>query len=160
MSTLSLDDINSVLKRDFKTKEEALKSLDGLKRLVGDQELAKERKEKKTETKSDVDERIARLEKQIEVKDFLLEVPTAKEHLELVEAYAEKQGITLSEAWNSKFAKFAESSQTKGEQGKTVINKNRISPVQSQRISSLAEQARQGNSEAQDALINELIWKK
>lgn len=160
MSTLSLDDINSVLKREFKTKEEALKSLDGLKRLVGDQDLAKERKEKKTETKSDVDDRIARLEKQLEVKDFLLEVPTAKEHLELVEAYAEKQGITLSEAWSSKFAKFAESSQTKGEQGKTVINKNRITPVQSQRISSLAEQARQGNSEAQDALINELIWKK
>lgn len=160
MSTLSLDDINSVLKREFKTKEEALKSLDGLKRLVGDQELAKERKEKKTETKSDVDERIARLEKQLEVKDFLLEVPTAKEHLELVEAYAEKQGITLSEAWNSKFAKFAESSQTKGEQGKTVINKNRITPVQSQRISSLAEQARKGDSQAQDALINELIWKK
>jgi hypothetical protein len=160
MSTLSLDDINSVLKREFKTKEEALKSLDGLKRLVGDQDLAKERKEKKTETKSDVDERIARLEKQLEVKDFLLEVPTAKEHLELVEAYAEKQGITLSEAWNSKFAKFAESSQTKGEQGKTVINKNRITPVQSQRISSLAEQARKGDSQAQDALINELIWKK
>ncbi len=160
MSTLSLDDINSVLKRDFKTKEEALKSLDGLKRLVGDQELAKERKEKKTETKSDVDERIARLEKQLEVKDFLLEVPTAKEHLELVEAYAEKQGITVSEAWNSKFAKFAEPSQTKGEQGKTVINKNRITPVQSQRISSLAEQARKGDSQAQDALINELIWKK
>jgi len=160
MSTLSLDDINSVLKREFKTKEEALKSLDGLKRLVGDQDLAKERKEKKTETKSDVDERIARLEKQLEVKDFLLEVPTAKEHLELVEAYAEKQGITLSEAWNSKFVKFAESSQTKGEQGKTVINKNRITPVQSQRISSLAEQARKGDSQAQDALINELIWKK
>lgn len=160
MSTLSLDDINSVLKRDFKTKEEALKSLDGLKRLVGDQDLAKERKEKKTETKSDVDDRIARLEKQLEVKDFLLEVPTAKEHLELVEAYAEKHGMTLSEAWSSKFAKFAEPSQTKGEQGRTVINKNRINPVQSQRISSLAEQARQGNSEAQDALINELVWKK
>lgn len=160
MSTLSLDDINSVLKREFKTKEEALKSLDGLKRLVGDQDLAKERKEKKTETKSDVDDRIARLEKQLEVKDFLLEVPTAKEHLELVEAYAEKHGMTLSEAWSSKFAKFAESSQAKGEQGRTVINKNRINPVQSQRISSLAEQARQGSSEAQDALINELIWKK
>jgi hypothetical protein len=64
-------------------------------------------------------------QKQIEVKDFLLEVPTAKEHLELVEAYAEKQGITLSEAWNSKFAKFAESSQTKGEQGKS-INRSKL----------------------------------
>lgn len=162
VSSLSLDDINSVLKRDFKTKEEALKSLDGLKRLVGDQELAKERKTAKTEEKPKTDDKLSALEQELAqmkkegaVKDFLLEVPTAKEHLDLVEAYAEKHGISLSEAWTSKFAKLTESSQSR-----TVINKNRITPVQSQRISELTAEARSGNAAAQDALINELVWKK
>lgn len=157
--TLSLDEINSTLKREFKTKEEALKSIDGLKRLVGDQELAKDRKEKKEAPKNDdkisaLEQELAQMKKDNATKDFLLAVPTAKEHLDLVEAYAEKHGMSLSEAWEAKFAKFTESSQ-----GRTVINKNRITPVQSQKISSLAEQARKGDQSAQDALINELVWK-
>lgn len=156
VNSLSLDEINSTLKREFKTKEEALKSLDGLKRLVGDQELAKERKEKKSG--DDVDARIAQLEKSIATKDFLLEVPTAKEHLDLVEAYAEKHGLSLSEAWTAKFTKFSESSQQVAQ--KAVINKNRITPVQSQQIASLAEQARRGDPDATAKLINETVWKK
>lgn len=157
VDSLSLDEINSTLKREFKTKEEALKSLDGLKRLVGDQELAKERKKEKSGD-SDVDARIAQLEKSIATKDFLLEVPTAKEHLDLVEAYAEKHGLSLSEAWNTKFAKFSESSQQVAQ--KAVINKNRITPVQSQQIASLADQARRGDPDATAKLINEMVWKK
>ncbi len=159
VGSLSLDDINTVLKRDFKTKEEALKSLDGLKNLVGDQELAKERKAKKEEPKGDklseMEQKLARLEKESITKDFLLATPTAKEHLDLVEAYAEKHGLSLSEAWESKVSKLAESSQSR-----TVINKNRITPVQSQRVSDLAERAKTGDQNATDELINTLVWKK
>lgn len=157
---LSLEEINSTLKREFKTKEEALKSLDGLKRLVGDQELAKERKEKKEEPKEDdklsaLEQELAQMKKDSVTKDFLLEVPAAKEHLDLVEAYAEKHGMSLSEAWGTKFAKFTEPSQNRA-----VINKNRITPVQSQQIASLADQARRGDPDATASLINELVWKK
>ncbi len=158
--SLSLEEINSTLKREFKTKEEALKSLDGLKRLVGDQELAKERKEKKEEPKEDdklsaLEQELAQMKKDSVTKDFLLEVPAAKEHLDLVEAYAEKHGMSLSEAWGTKFAKFTEPSQNRA-----VINKNRITPVQSQQIASLADQARRGDPDATASLINELVWKK
>lgn len=158
--SLSLEEINSTLKREFKTKEEALKSLDGLKRLVGDQELAKERKEKKEEPKEDdklsaLEQELAQMKKDSVTKDFLLEVPAAKEHLDLVEAYAEKHGMSLSEAWGTKFAKFTEPSQNR-----VVINKNRITPVQSQQIASLADQARRGDPDATASLINELVWKK
>lgn len=158
-NTLTLDDINGILKRDFKTKEEAMKNLDNLKRLVGNQELARERKEKKEEPKSDdklsvLEQELAQMKKENATKDFLLAVPAAKEHLELIEAYAEKHGLSLTEAWEKKFTKFTESSQ-----GKTVINKNRITPVQSQQIATLADRARKGDQSAQDELVAEMVWK-
>lgn len=160
--TLTREAIEKVAGRKFESDEDFLKHYENLKKLVGDQELAKERKAAKTEEKPKSDDKLSALEQELAqmkkenvTKDFLLEVPTAKEHLDLVEAYAEKHGISLSEAWTSKFAKFTESSQ-----GRTVINKNRITPVQSQQIASLADQARKGDQSAQDALINELVWKK
>lgn len=156
---LSREQLEKVAGRKFESDEDFIKHYENLKNLVGDQELAKERKAKKEEPKGDklseMEQKLARLEKESITKDFLLSTPTAKEHLDLVEAYAEKHGVSLSEAWESKVAKLAESSQSR-----TVINKNRITPVQSQRISDLAERASRGDSQATDDLINTLVWKK
>jgi len=158
VANLTLDELNKASGREFGSKEEYLKHYDNLKKLVGNQDLAKERKVKNEADKQP--NKVDELEKQLKEiqadnikKDFLLETPTAKEHLELVEAYAEKQGITLSEAWTTKFANLVESSQ------KNVINKNRINPVQSQQLANLAERARGGDESAQDALIREMVWK-
>lgn len=158
IETLTLEDINSVLKRDFKTKEEALKSLDGLKRLVGDQELAKERKEKKNQESDntpDVVKEIQNLKQEIKRKDFLAENPTAKGIMDIMEAYAEKTGISLEEAWEQKFKEIAESSQRK-----VLTNKNRNTPVQSEEIQKLSEAAAHGNPRAQEDLVKKLVWKK
>ena len=158
---LSLDELNTLAGRKdnpFKTKEEFVKHYGNLKNFVGDQELAKERKEKKEVKKDVIDstaEELAELKKDIAKKDFLLETPTAKEYLDIVEAYAEKNNLTLSEAWEAKFKTIADSSQRK-----VIINKNRINPVESQRISELAKSAKAGNEEAQNALIEEMVWKK
>lgn len=158
---VSLEELNTISGREFKSKEDFNKHYENLKKLVGDQDLAKERKEKKEEdVKPD---KVSELEKQLNEmkaenikKDFLLEVPTAKEHLDLVEAYAEKQGISLSEAWSTKFSHLVESSQKSA----NVINKNRINPVQSQETAKLAQLAQSGDDKAQDALINSLVWGK
>lgn len=156
---LSREQLEKVAGRKFESDEDFIKHYENLKNLVGDQELAKERKAKKEDTKvdklSEMEQKLARLEKESITKDFLLATPTAKEHLDLVEAYAEKHGLSLSEAWESKVSKLAESSQSR-----TVINKNRITPVQSQRVVDLAERAKTGDQNATDELINTLVWKK
>lgn len=156
---LSREQLEKVAGRKFESDEDFIKHYENLKNLVGDQELAKERKAKKEDTKvdklSEMEQKLARLEKESITKDFLLATPTAKEHLDLVEAYAEKHGLSLSEAWESKVSKLAESSQNR-----TVINKNRITPVQSQRVVDLAERAKTGDQNATDELINTLVWKK
>ena len=156
---LSREQLEKVAGRKFESDEDFIKHYENLKNLVGDQELAKERKAKKEEPKvdklSEMEQKLARLEKESITKDFLLATPTAKEHLDLVEAYAEKHGLSLSEAWESKVSKLADSSQSR-----TVINKNRITPVQSQRVVDLAERAKTGDQNATDELINTLVWKK
>lgn len=157
VENLTLEELNKVSGRKFESKADYLKHYAGLKSLVGNQELAKERKKKevKEDTSDAVSRELADLKKDLAKKDFLLETPTAKEYLDIVEAYAEKNNLSLSEAWESKFTQLAESSQSKN-----VINKNRINPVQSQRTSELAKLARTGNQKAQDDLINELVWRK
>lgn len=157
---LSLSELNTILKREFTSKEEALKSIEGLKNLVGDQELAKERKEKAKNSQSDdklttLEQELAELKKANTTKDFLIEAPDAKEYLDVIEAYAEKQGITLNEAWTSKFQPLVETSQ----KGRVLTNKNRITPVESQEINNLAKVARQGDTKAQEDLVMKTIYK-
>lgn len=160
LNKLSLDELNNISKRKFETKEDFFKHYEGLKNLVGDQELAKERKEKvkedkKAEVKDDATAKeLAELKKDLAKKDFLIEKPTAKEYMDVLEAYAEKNNLSLSEAWEAKF-KFAETSQ--GVQKTDIISKNRIAPVHSQRISELAKTARTGDETSQNELIKEVL---
>lgn len=156
LNRLSLDELNTRAGRKFETKDDFFKHYDGLKSLVGDQELAKQRKEKKeTVVKDDATAKeLAELKKDLAKKDFLIEKPTAKELLDVVEAYAEKNNLTLSEAWEAKF-KFAETSQ--GVQNTNITSKNRIAPVHSQRISELSKGASTGDEASQHALIKEML---
>jgi hypothetical protein len=159
--SLSREQIEKIAGRTFESDEDFLKHYENLKNLVGDQELAKERKAKKAEAEKpksdtpDVAQELAQLKTDIAKKDFLLDNPSAKEYMDVLEAYADKNGMPLQEAWEKRFSAIAETSQRK-----VVINKNRINPVQSQQITSLAAEARKGNQAAQDALINDLVWKK
>ena len=152
---LSLDELNKASGREFKSKEAYLKHYKNLNKLVGDQDLAKKRKETKSEEIDPTAKELAELKKDLAKKDFLLETPTAKEFLDVVEAYAEMNDMSLSEAWEAKFTGIAESSQSKN-----IINKNRTNPVQSQKISELAKLARSGDQDAQDELIEATVWKK
>ena len=157
VETLSLDELNELAGRKdnpFKSKEEFTKHYGNLKSFVG----------KKQETKKEdlsAKQEIANLKKEIAYKDevnaFISNTPTAKNVLPIVEAYAEKKGISLSEAWASEeFKNFAESSQKR----KEIISNNRISPLQSKNIQDLAEAAKTGSDAAKNELVSEWFGKK
>lgn len=161
---LSLEDLNKISGRKFESKDEALKHYENLNSLVGDQEIAKLRKEadaKKSEKSEKID-KLAALEaelaqmKQESTRDkFLVKNPTAAGLVDVIEAYAEKNNLTLDEAFDQKFKDLADSSQRK------VINQtNRQTPVQSQKVTELAEKARQGDPRATESLVGEMIWKQ
>lgn len=160
---LTLSEINEISGRKFSSKEEALKHYKHLTSLVGDQKrIETEKKAKEAEKalteKEKLAERIAELERENTIGKFLMAHPTAKESLEVVEAYAEKKGLTLEEAWKNVSGKFVPEAKEDDEVG--IKSKQRITPVQSQNIASLKEQALRGSDEAQEALIKEVIWKK
>lgn len=155
---LTREKLEEVSGRKFESDEDFLKHYENLKKLVGDQDLAKERKEKASPKADDklsvLEQELAQMKKDGAKKDFLIENPVAKEYIDIVEAYAEKHNLPLNEAWTSKFQTIAETSQ----KGRVITNKNRITPVQSQRITELAQGARQGDTKAQESLVMETIF--
>ena len=159
---LTLSELNSISGRNFSSKEEALKHYKHLNSLVGDQKrIETERKAKDAESKlSELDKLRAEmnaLKQDNTKKEFLLANPGAKDKIELVEAYADKHSLPLEEAWTKIADKFAIS--TSNEDSYGVRPKQRITPTQSQNIAELTEAARRGNSDAQDALIQETLLK-
>lgn len=161
--SLTLEDLNKTFGREFKTKEEALKHAENLKSFAGDQEAIKERKaqkelEEQKKKGQDALTRVETLEKEIAKKDFLIATPTAKPVMEALEAYAEKQNITLSEAWSSEaFKPIAEASQRIS---KAPVTNNRISPIQSQAIDKLKEEVKStGSEDAKIKLVTEYFKK-
>jgi len=161
---LSLEELNTLAGRKdnpFKSKEEYFKHYESLKSLSGDQEAIKERKaqkelEKKTTEGKTMKEEMEALKKDLSKKDFLVETPTAKDYIEIIEAYAEKNGMTLVEAWNSeKFKSIADASTRVV---KKVITNNRITPVQAQTVTKLADKVREtGSDDAKIDLVKEYL---
>lgn len=156
---LALEELSTTLGRDIKSKDDALKAIKSLKSLVGDQDAIKERKaqkelEKKQAEEASTKEELAQLKKDLAKKDFLISEPTAKDYLEVIEAYAEKNGMSLDEAWKSdKFKPIAEVSQRVA---KSVVTNNRIAPVQAQTVNKLAEEVKTtGSDEAKTNLVKE-----
>lgn len=159
---LTLAELESFAGRKFASKEDALKHYQNLNSLVGDQKrLETEKKAKEAEAalseKELLTKKVEELERKNTINEFLQANPSAKDKLDLVEAYAEKSGITLSEAWKKVSDKFAPTQEEEDEVG--VKTKQRITPVQSQNIQALTEQARKGSSDAQEELVKELLWK-
>jgi glycine cleavage system pyridoxal-binding protein P len=107
---------------------------------------------------SDAVSMVEALKKDIAKKDFLIETPTAKNYIDILEAYAEKNSISIDEAWKSdKFRPIAETAQRVE---KTLITNNRITPIQSQKLDKIADQVRTtGNDSAKIDLVKEYFRK-
>jgi len=163
---LTLAELNSISGREFATKADALKHYQHLTSLVGDQKrIETEKKAKAAEAalseKEALAKRIAELERKETVSEFLLANQGAsKDDFELAEAYAEKKGLTLEEAWKTISGKFANVTKEDSDDEVGVKSKQRMTPLQSQNIAALREQASRGSSDAQEALIGEVLFKK
>jgi len=165
-STLDLATLSKIAGREFTSNDDLIKHYQNLNSFVGDQEIADLRKLKadKTATQApagddDLKARLEKMEKTIVEKDFLLATPTAKEHLELVQALSEKKGIPLDEAWQQ-IATKVQTSQGQGNGQIPLIGKNRVTPPDDAgRIQDMTELARKGDLAAQNELISKLYAK-
>lgn len=160
VSTLTLDELNEFAGRkgenSFKSKEDFFKHYDNLKRFVGvkqeKQEKTKESPEGDFVKKSDLDAYFAE-------RDFISSNPAAKEHLDILKAVAKDKGVTIDKAYETLKDTLEAASAFKKERTVGVNSKSRINPMASTRIKNLVEQAKQGNPQAEDALIEEMMGK-
>ena len=144
VENLTLEELNTLAGRKgnpFKSKAEYFKHYENLKSFVG----------KKTEPKVDtsVDDRVTNLEKQLAREKFINENPTVKEHIDIIEAYAKDKGITLNEALEERFKKFAEPSQKK-----VITPNNRLNPATQKIPLDLVDRAKQGSDKAKLELVD------
>lgn len=163
IESLSLSELNDLAgRRDgqkFKSKDDFFTHYKNLNSFVGKQGekgMKKESKENRMESDETVEElrsRLMSLEGSIEKDKFLSSNPLAKENLDILEAYAEKNGKSLSEAWEEKKSVFIHDD--RGEVG--IKSVNRVAPVRSEKERAELEiRARSGDLSAQRALIKTL----
>jgi len=156
---LSLAELNELAGREgnrsFKNKEDFFNHYNNLKSFVG-----KAKKEPKSEKVEKVDEvsalkaRIDAMEASAKREGFLSSNPEVKDKLDIIEAYAEKNGISLEDAWKAKQELF-----TNGETSSVGIKSvNRVLPVSSGKdLQQLEARARQGDDKAQVELVARML---
>lgn len=162
LDSLTLEELNLKAGRSgsnaFKSKDDFFKHYENLKSFVGKQE---KKEVNQAEDKSfDVMTKISSIEAKLAEKDFISEVPEAKDYLDIIKAVAKDKQITLEEAWDENLKEIAEgASARKKELEIGVKSKNRINPAQSPKIQKLAELAKSGSTAAQEAFLREALGK-
>lgn len=158
---VTLAELNELAGRDgdraFKSKDDFNKHYANLAALVGKQPPKEKKAGKPVESNSDLEAikaEIAEIKSAGERDKFLTSNPTAKENLDLLEAYADKKGVTLSEAWEEKKDVFAQDDNR--EVG--IKSRNRVAPVrQDKNLQALKEQASSGSAQAQEELTRKML---
>lgn len=142
--------------REFKNSEDFLKHYENLKSFAGkvNQDTPKNQ-DSPGQGDSAILEKMLSLEKKVSERDFLLDNPKAKDHLNLLRKVAQADGVGLEEAWKDEqvqeLVKSHEAYQK--ETGVGVKSKNRINPLQSESNKDLITKARQGDEEARLKLM-------
>lgn len=157
---LTLAELNELSGRTgdnaFKSKEDYFKHYKNLSSLVGKKEEPK--KEVKNDGgNDDIRKEIAELRQTIVEKDFVSENPAAKEHITLIRDVAKSRGVSLSEAYESVKDIVDSASAYKKEREVGVNSKNRINPMQSQRLNKLAQNVKAGDRKSEEALVAEFF---
>jgi hypothetical protein len=137
---LTLEELNKVSGREFKSKEEYLKHYENLKNFVGKrQETPKS--EVKPKDDGGVLEKLSSLEQRVSERDFIYETPDAKEHLDLVRSVSKADGIPMQEAWG-KVKDYVGAFEASKKEKTVVESKNRPNAPQTKEFQALAEKAR------------------
>lgn len=156
VESLTLEELNKIAGREFKSKDDFYKHYENLKSFVGKKYELKE-DHKTAPQQPDVASKVAELEERIAQRDFVIENPEAKAHLDLIKSVSLGDKITLDAAWEKvkPIVEGAEAHKKELEIG--VKSKNRVNPVPSQKLTELAERAKAGDTKASESLVAEWL---
>lgn len=154
---LTLDKLNQLAGR---TGDQAFKSIQDFEKHYGNLKsfVGKKQETAKPSTKETSGDRYEELKREIEAlkaekihEGFLASNPEAKENLDLLQAYAEKKGISLQEAWDEKRDVFSRN-EVAG-----IKPTNRNIPIQPKEMQQLRELAKNGNEQARQELVRRTL---
>lgn len=135
---LTLEEINSMTGREFKSKEEFEKHYKNLSSFVGKKtEAPKPAKEELT----DLMAKVSGLEQTVKERDFVYEKPEAKDHLDLIRSVAKAEGLSLPDAWE-KTKDYVGAVEASKKEKTVVESKNRLTAPQQKEVQSLVEKSR------------------
>lgn len=162
-TSLTLTELNELSGRKgdnaFKSKEDYFKHYKNLNSLVGKQVEPEKKEVKKGDGNDDLRKEMAELKQTIAEKDFVSENPGAKEHLALIRDVSKARGVSMDEAYESVKDIVVSASAYKKEREVGVNSKNRINPMQSQKINKLVDNVRSGDARSEEALVEEWFKK-
>ena len=136
---LTLEEINSMTGREFKSKDEFEKHYKNLSSFVGKKTEDKPKPAK--EELTDLMAKVSGLEQTVKERDFIYEKPEAKDHLDLIRSVAKAEGLSLSDAWE-KTKDYVGAVEASKKEKTVVESKNRLSAPQQKEIQALAEKSR------------------
>jgi neutral trehalase len=151
--TLTLEELNELSGRNFTSKDDFFKHYGNLKSFVGKKVEPKEAP--KADNQVDVLKEIAELKQTIAEKDFVSDNPGAKEHITLIRDISKARGVSLSEAYESVKDIVESASAYKKEREIGVNSKQRINPMQSQKLNKLIQNVKTGDARSEEALVDE-----
>ena len=185
---LTLTELNALTNRTFGSKTDALKHIEGLNKLVGDQKIAETRKkadnydalnrkynalvgayatensmtveeatqeigkftssvkETETDASSRIDKELSSLKKEMALDKFLSKHPETKEYIDVIEAVADRKGISFEEALlDSSLAKMVPKPS-----GVSTTEPNKRVQVQSQELKQIQDKVASGRGTFDD----------
>jgi len=173
-----VQEFEEIAGREFKDFDDVKKHYENLKEFSGTEE-AQELREKaqkfeelqekadgllgdmSEEDKEEIEEkekegRLDKLEEKFHKSEFLRDYPDAGEHMELVEAVADKKDVSYEKAWNGYVEDYGVSkSEKEKEKSDSTKSKPRVAPEKREKINQLAKQA-SDSDEAAEELVSEL----
>ena len=149
---ITLSRLEELSGRKFSSVEEAEKHYTNLKNFVGKKQETVVKPQVKDEV--DIEAKLAKmLDQRLEERE-LTSRPESKDYVDIVKAVAKDKGISLTEAWD-KHVKDMATAAGEYKKGRDVgVNSTtRINPQVSKQKEATVQSARQGNPDAQDALV-------
>ena len=116
------DVLGKQLGKEFSSDDEALAAVDGLKKLVGDQKVAEDRKKAKELEEMKKDPNYSKLRAELEEIKLTQRHPEAGDYVDEIRAIADAKGISYNEAYeNSSFGKLVAAKGQEKEERKEKI---------------------------------------
>jgi hypothetical protein len=167
--SLTLEEIQKISGREFTSKDDFFKHYTNLKSFVGKKVEPEEEKaeQKPKQADNELVSEIAAIKTAMMERDFVSDNPEAKESLSKIRAIAKDKGLSYYDAWTQSIdgepslKELSEGANAyKKEREIGIKSKNRVNPLQTQKLGQLAKVARSGDAKAQQDLVTEFLGLK